>query len=60
MLLTKQEAADRLRCHTDTITRLINKGDLEAIKNDGRNGKVLVPEESIEAYLNARRVQVAK
>lgn len=59
MNLTKREAAARLRCHPDTVGRLIKSGRLEASKNDGRNGRVLIPEESVEKYLMSRRVKAS-
>ena len=53
-LLSPKEAAEELGVSVWTVYRLIYRGDLTAIKV----GRLLkIPESSIEAYLDLRRVR---
>lgn len=54
--LTVDEVADLLRVSRWSVSRYIEAGDLRAIKADGRNGAVRIPESGLEDYLRAHTV----
>jgi excisionase family DNA binding protein len=58
-MLTLKEAAARLGVKTDHVTRLIERGELEAINVAiGRKKRCLrVSEKSINDFLNGRRIK---
>lgn len=53
-LLTVKEAAEKLRCHPETVRELLRRGDLEGIKysSAGRRGVWKISEKAIDAFLN--------
>lgn len=51
-LLTRQEAADRLRISLTKMSGLITAGDIYVVRMDR---KVLVPEESLDAFVRGER-----
>lgn len=54
-LLTVPETAERLRCHAETVRRLLRRGDLVGVKmpSPNRGGTWKVRESSIERFLNS-------
>lgn len=52
-------ASEHKPVSSSTVYRLIHKGELEAFKlTDGRTGKILIYEDSIEAFKTRRAVAV--
>lgn len=56
-LMTIREVSLRIRRHRNTVGRLVRTGQLEAVKGEGRNGRVLITPESVHAYLERNKVQ---
>ena len=56
-LLTRKEAAQRLRVHEVTIDRYIRRGVLEAVKMGGLHGPVRIPEQSLLDYVEQHTVR---
>jgi excisionase family DNA binding protein len=54
--LTINEVRQRLRVSRWTVTRLIERGELTAIKAAGRNGAVKIDSTSLEAYIERHAV----
>lgn len=54
--LTVEEVANVLRVSRWSVSRYIDAGELTAIKADGRNGAVRIPESGLEDYLRAHTV----
>lgn len=52
-LFTRQEAADRLRVHIQTMNKLVKAGKLAAIKIEGRT---LITRGALEAYIRGDTV----
>lgn len=58
MLLTRTEAAAKLRVHKSTLDRYIRCGLIKATKNPGgRNATVRIEEDEIKAYLERHQVE---
>lgn len=58
MLLTRAEAAERLRVHPHTVDRYIRRGLIKAIKNPGAaNAPVRIEEAELVAYLERHQVE---
>ena len=55
-LFTVKEVAGQLRIASDTVYRLINQQELEAVKVAGPRS-LRVPESALEAYLTRRLAQ---
>ena len=58
-LLTVPETAERLRCHAETVRRLLRRGDLVGVKmpSPNRGGTWKIRESSIERFLNANQFE---
>jgi excisionase family DNA binding protein len=54
-LVTRDEAAEVLRIHVRTLDRLIQRGELPAVRVGGnKRGRVRVTRAALEAYIAAR------
>lgn len=54
--LTVNEVADVLRVSRFSVKRYIDAGELEAVKADGRNGAVRIPERGLRDYIQRHTV----
>jgi excisionase family DNA binding protein len=54
-MLTVAEVAIKLKCRRETVIRLIQRGELEAITIGGR---YRIDEEALEAYKRSVKVEV--
>lgn len=54
--LTVKEIAGVLRVSRWSVGRLIEAGELSAVKADGRNGAIRIPESSVHAYIQRHTV----
>ena len=55
-LLTVPETADRLRCSTDHVYRLIGAGHLRSVqlRASGKKSKTRIREDDLDAFVEAR------
>lgn len=58
MLLTRDEAAKRLRVHVGTVDRRIRAGLIRAIKAPGTQGSIRISEEAIADYIKQQTLVV--
>ncbi len=47
--LTIEETAEQLRCHVDTIRRMVRRGELRAYRLRGRGRRLLFKESDVQA-----------
>jgi excisionase family DNA binding protein len=58
--LTMREVCDRLRISRQTVRRLIDNGDLKAIRvGNGPNGQLIVTSASYREFIKDRTVKAA-
>lgn len=53
--LTVAEVAARLACSNETIRRLVNSGDLEALRFSGKGSRLRIAPEAVDAYISRNR-----
>ncbi|MDH2424837.1 helix-turn-helix domain-containing protein [Sphaerisporangium sp. TRM90804] len=58
MLLSTAQACGAIGKGRATLARLIQKGEIEAIKGPARNSHLRIPLASIQAYLERNRMAV--
>lgn len=57
MYLSTSQACGKLGISRWTLARLIEAGEIKAIKGSARNSHLRIPEESVERYLTRRTVK---
>lgn len=55
-MLTAAQVCERLDISTKTLTRMVKRGDLAAIKTAGAFGHYRIKEEDLEDYLKRNQV----
>lgn len=56
--LTIKEVSTKLRIHRVTVGHLVKRGELRAIKGEGKNGRVKIYADSVDEYLRRQAVPV--
>lgn len=56
MQLSTSQACAKIGCTRGTLAKLIREGKIEAYKGESKNSHVKIPEESVNAYLESRKV----
>lgn len=56
-LLTIREVSAKIRRHRVTVSRMVRDGELRAVRGKGRNGRVLIYANSVNAYLARHEVE---
>lgn len=61
-MLSVKETAARLGCSDDTVSRLIDIGDLRAvnIRATGKGMRLRISEDDLTAFIKARTIQAGK